>query len=511
MSERKSAGRVILGGARATAFGFVIRFGARIAFLYVAARLFGIALFGAYALAVAAVELAVTIGGLGFKRILFKRLEEEGGDRPHIHIVLDAAVLVAGLSLALGALFVLAVAAAPAGLISPNVARALALLAPMIAGQALLDLFLAGTRWTHIIRYEVLSRSVIEPYGALAAALAAWWLGYRESGLLIAYWAGTMGALVYALAGARRCLGAFNLAAYRFAPSRILPLLRASAVATLNDVLNGLFARVDLWLVGIFLGEGPAGIYGMARQIRTPVRQVRQSFDGLLNPIIARTLALKGPKETGIATASAARLILAVQLPILIALAFAGRPLLAWFGPEFTIGYAALLLLAAAETIQGAFGVSDLIILYRRPLAQLAITSANIAINLVAGWLLIGPLGVTGAGLSVLAGVAAGALIRRISLGLYFGIRVPLHYSAGPIAAAGLAVAAAFAVQALLGSGPPALLCGASLAAGLGTYAAVLKTWLVASGDTLSLGAFETGAGAPDGDPRAPKPQPARR
>jgi len=499
MSEARSAGRVILGGARATAFGFAIRFGARIAFLYVAARLYGIALFGSYALAVAAVELAVTIGGLGFKRILFKRLEEEGAARPHIHIVLDAAVLVAGLSLALGALFLLAVAAAPAGLISPNVARALVLLAPMIAGQALLDLFLASTRWTHIIRYEVLSRSVIEPYGALAAALAAYALGYRESGLLIAYWAGTLGALFYALAGARRCLGAFGLAAWRFAPSRILPLLRASAVATLNDVLNGLFARMDLWLVGIFLGEGPAGIYGMARQIRTPVRQVRQSFDGLLNPIIARTLAVKGPKETGIATASAARLILAVQLPILIALAFAGWPLLAWFGPEFPIGYVALLLLAAAEMIQGAFGVSDLIILYRKPMAQIAITSANIAINLAAGVLLIGPLGVTGAGLSVLAGVAAGALIRRISLRAYFGVSVPLGYSAGPAVAAALALAAAFGVQALLVAAPPTWSTGGSLAAGLIVYAAALKAWLAVTGDSLSPRNFQIGAGPAPG------------
>ncbi len=134
----------------------------------------------------------------------------------------------------------------------------------------------------------------------------------------------------------------------------------------------------------------------MARQIRTPVRQVRQSFDGLLNPIIARTLTVKGPAETGIATASAARFILALQFPIVIALMFAGKPLLASFGPEFVVGYWALLLLATAEMIQGAFGVSDLIILYHKPLGQIRITATNIAINAATGWVLIGPLGVTG-------------------------------------------------------------------------------------------------------------------
>ena len=35
------------------------------------------------------------------------------------------------------------------------------------------------------------------------------------------------------------------------------------------------------------LGQSPAGIYAMARQIRIPVRQVRQSFDGILTPLIA--------------------------------------------------------------------------------------------------------------------------------------------------------------------------------------------------------------------------------
>lgn len=480
MSEAKSAGRVILGGARATALGFVVRFGARIAFLYIAARLFGIALFGAYALAVAAVELGVTIAGLGFKRLLFKRLEEEGPARPAPHVVLDALLLVALAGAVLGALFVAAAVLAPPGLISANVGFALVFLAPMIAGQALLDTVSAATRWTHKIRYEVLGRSIVEPYGALAAAFIAWRLGYGEEGLLISYWAGTLAALAYATVGMRRCLGPFHLRAWR--PRPLLPQLRANVEATLNDMMNGLFYRVDLYLVGILLGEGPAGIYGMARQIRTPVRQVRQSFDGLLNPIIARTLAARGPVETGAATAAAARLILAVQLPILIALIFAGPPLLGWFGPEFVAGYWALLLLAGADMIQGAFGVSDLIILYRRPLAQLGVTAANIGVNLIAGALLILPLGVTGAGLSVLIGVLAGALIRRLSLRRHFGIGTAFHYSAGPVAAASLAVAAAWLLP-----GPWPL----ALAAALLLYAGLLKAWLKVSGETLSLDRFE--------------------
>ena len=78
----------------------------------------------------------------------------------------------------------------------------------MILGQALIDVLLAATRWTHLIRYEVAARSIVEPYAALAAAALAFYAGYAASGLLIAYWAGTLATLAFALAGARRCAGA---------------------------------------------------------------------------------------------------------------------------------------------------------------------------------------------------------------------------------------------------------------------------------------------------------------
>jgi O-antigen/teichoic acid export membrane protein len=442
----------------------------------------------------------VAIGGLGSKRLLFKHLDE-GGERPPAHIMLDSAVLVAVVSLIIGVGFALVGTMLPETLLAPDVALGFLILAPMIVGQALLDLLLAATRWTHAIRWEVTCRSLIEPYAGVAAALAAWRLGYGETGLLLSYWAGTLAALTTAVFGARRCLGGFQLRRYRFPLGRAVPLLRESAGATASDTLNALFARIDIYLVGLFLGAAPAGIYGMARQIRTPVRQVRQSFDSLLNPVIARTLAERGPAATGLATASASRLILAVQLPILLALALAGKPLLDWFGPGFAAGYWALLGLAAAEAIQGAFGVSDLIILYRRPLASLRITGANIVFNLLTGWLLIGVLGITGAALSVLAGVAAGAALRRLTLRGAFGVRVPLHHSAGPILVAAIAFAAALALRSLVAEAGPVI---ADLSAVLGAlllYGLGLKLWMTATGNDLSLAAFETEA-APDQAPQ---------
>lgn len=479
------AQRIILRGGVAAGFGYVVRFGARLLFLFVAARLFGAALFGAYSLAVAAVELAVAVGGLGMKRYLFKLLDERPEERPAAHLLLDAGLLVAAASLLLAALIAGAALLMPGRLLAANTATALVLIAPMVAGQALLDLMLAATRWRHRMRYEIAARSLVEPYAGILAALAAWWAGMSEAGLVLSYWAGTLAALLYAAHGARRCLGGLALRRYR--PGRLGAMFGTAAFPTAIDGAAAFSGRLDLYLVGLFLGEAPAGIYNMARQMRTPIRQVRQSLDGLLTPILARTLTARGAAQAGAAAASAARLILAIQLPMVIGLAAIGVPVLGWFGPEFAAGYIAMVVLAAAEAMQGAFGVSELILLYRRPGLVLWIAAAGAATNLAAAWLLVGHFGLDGAALAVLLAVATAALLRRIALHRQIGIVVPVTHSGGPLAAAAVAGAAAWSVHAALGE--PLLV----LAAGLGVYALALKLWLVASGESLSFEHLDPG------------------
>src|SRR4051812_50007140 len=97
MSETgRDAGAMIVRGAQATAAGFAGRLAARLLFLFVAGRLYGPAPFGAYVLAVAAVELAVSVGGLRMKKMIFQLLDAQGEGRgPPGPLPLHAALLVA--------------------------------------------------------------------------------------------------------------------------------------------------------------------------------------------------------------------------------------------------------------------------------------------------------------------------------------------------------------------------------------------------------------------------------
>lgn len=475
--------RLIIRGAQASAAGFGVRLAARLLFLLAAARLFGPAAFGAYAVAVATVELLVNAGGLGTKKTAFQLLEEGDGapGRPAAHRLLDLALLVAAASLALSLLVMAAALLVPAKILGPATATALIMLAPMAAGQALLDLFLAATRWKQAIRHEVVARSLVEPWMLLAGCGLAWWLGWKAEGLAIGYWCGTLAALAYAVLAARRQLGGFQLAGYRPAAGVFVRTLRRSASNASTDLLNGLYMRADLFLVGILLGEAAAGLYGMARQIVAPLRQVRQSFDGLLIPLVAKRLATRGSGASSEALASATRLILILQLPYLLAIVVVGRPLLDWMGPGFEAAYAAMAILAVAETLQSAFSIGDLVFVYLRPGLGLRMTLISIGVGIAAALLLIPPLGIAGAALSVLAAHGVRAACRSHLLRSRFEFSAAPGHQFGPVAAAALAAAIGVAIVS-----PPPL----ALAASVGTYAAGILVWAKAGRHSLGLAGF---------------------
>jgi len=259
-------------------------------------------------------------------------------------------------------------------------------------------------------------------------------------------------------------------------------------MATATDAAAALFYRIDLYLVGAFLGEAPAGIYAMARQFRTPIRQTRQAFDSLLTPIVAKTLSADGPATTATAIASAVRMILAIQLAMVVALIAVGDDILRWFGPAFVAGYGATVVLGLAETIQGAFSITDLLLLYLRGRLALLVTIVMSVVNVAAALPLITWYGIDGAGLSVLLAFVSGALVRRWLLHSRFAVSTPLLHAGGPLLAGAGAAAVALASRFGLPGGAP--LHVATLVTALAIYGSAILLWQRTTGETLRLTGF---------------------
>lgn len=442
MTATRGSQTVIARGAGSNALSFVIRFAARASFLYVGARLYGAANYGVFTMASAMVELAVPIASLGLKRMIFPWLEEATqGDRPRpvTHVLLDALALAAFAGVAVSVLLVLLAQALPGSLVSDSLRLAITLIAPAVLGQIFGDIALAATRWTHKMRYEVIARGLVEPYVLTAIAFVAWYVGLEQTGMIIGYWAGSIALALFSVWSARHCLGPFHLWRWRPNPADLLARARALIPASGSDFLTTLAQRIDLYLVGFLLGDAAVGVYGVLRQLRTPILQVRQAFDGILTPLTARTMMTDGDVATGKATAAATRVILTLQLGVVLLMAATGEALLDLFGANYEGGYAALLAMALAEAVNGAFGVSELILYYRRPALALQVNLILIVIAALAIPLLTPHYGIFGAALAMLLAALVASYMRRHWLsGL--GVRPHPFHAAIPVLAAGAAV-----------------------------------------------------------------------
>jgi O-antigen/teichoic acid export membrane protein len=259
-----------------------------------------------------------------------------------------------------------------------------------------------------------------------------------------------------------------------------------------SDALTALAQRADLYLVGLTLGDAAAGVYGVIRQLRTPILQVRQAFDSILTPIIARTLSQAGQVETGAATAAATRMILTAQLAVVLLMVAAGEPLLALFGPRYTGGYLALIALSLAETLNGAFGVGEIIIYYLRPARALAINSAMIAVTVIVIPPLASRLGINAAALAVLVAALLAVWLRWSWLA-DFGIRHHALHAAPPIVAAVVGTIVGWGLRLGLDGFPPTASVLLPPLAALASFALIIGIWVRRQPDALSLARFRIG------------------
>lgn len=495
MPAASNSQKIIARGVGSNAFSFVIRFAAKASFLYVGARLYGAANYGVFALGCAIVELAVPVASLGLKRMIFPWLEDRTPHRSPPHVLLDAMLL----ALVTGSVVVLSVVVAamliPGAFLSDQLRFSLLFLAPAIIGQSVSDIALAVTRWKHRMRYEVIGRGLLEPYTATAVALLAWFFGIVREGLLIGYCCGTAALTVFALYGVRHCLGPFSIRSWRPDIGDIRKRIRHCSAISLNDVINGLTQRLDFYLVGFWLGAAQTGTYSVLRELRTSLQHIRNAFDSMLIPIVARTMRYERDTVTGEAIAAATRLIVAIQLVAVLVLIFYGKMILGLFGKEYVGSHGVLIILVIAQLIASGLSVSDLIIYFRQP--GRAVLNNLIMISAMTAFMAFGVrYGLPGVALSVLGAASVAAIARKRWL-VEMGIRRSPFHIAAPVIAAALSAGVGLVIQHLFSlwpSLPPgfATLFGPLIAIAL--YASLIAAWIKHDPDAISLGKFRTNA-----------------
>ena len=421
-------------GAGANFAGFLVRLGSRLPFLFLAVALFGNELYGRYNYTITTIEIAAAFATFGLKRSLFKFIH----DRAYAKLYCPEQVILTALcwSLTVGGILTALLIFSADFLAEifdyPQMVTGLKTLAPILLVITSVDVLLSGTRATRKMRYEVWSRSIVEPYVLLGSMLLFYALGYHEYGLLMAYAVALFSALAVALWGLFNLYSLKSFLSARPCPRLILKIANFSAPTAFHDMALLIFMRMDIFTVKFFFSEAVLGVYTIAQQFATSVEKIYQSFYPILAPVMSSSLVRWDYPRVERHMVMVSRWILMVQCLIVVWSGFYGEAVIAAVANGDTqtgilaMGGTILLMLMIGETINGGLATSDLPLIYRNPLYNPAISLMMIPLYVLMAWIFTQLFGMdaSGVALALMLTYMTMNAIRLYLIRRLFGIRM---------------------------------------------------------------------------------------
>lgn len=444
-------------GAGVNYLGYIARIAPRAIFLALAGRLYGEEGFGAFTFGITVVETAAGIALFGMKRSLFRFMSEAAARGEDVHRpITNAIVLAASVGTVLTLLVGLGARPLAEAFGLQSAVRPLLVLTLAIPLIVISDTLLVTIRHTRQMRFEVYSRSLIEPITLTVALVIVYWLGVRELGLAVAY---VLSLLAAAVSTVIFFLRVFSLRAclrVKLRWSEIRQLIRFSGPTAGYEFFLMLADKADVFLVSYFLPVQSVGIYGMARQFATVTKKIRGGFDRILPPVFSESIAADQFDRANRQLATVARWIMTVEMVVVLTFFFLGGPILGLVDSGFAAGASVLVLLMLADALNGSLGVSELVYVYLKPVMNIPFGAAMLLLVTGIGAWLINDFGAEGAALAVLVAVAAVNVARILGSYWTFGLTVVDSSYLKPVAAAVVAAGVVWAFRWLV-SGVPAV------------------------------------------------------
>ncbi len=450
MTQTERDIRDIVRGTGANILGFVARFGSRVPFIFLAGLLFGAAAFGRYVLVIAVIETIACLPVLALNRTLFRFLSEAEPHSDRFYGTLKSGLILAAVTGLAGALLVLVAAdAVAAAFRSPDAAGLLRLLAFTLPLTTVSTVLLAATRYRRIMRYEIYTRNIVEPLTLSIAVAVMYLFGPQPSGLVIAHGVSLVAGCAFAVYGFARVFSLKRCLRARVDFGEVKSIARFSAPTAVYDFLNVAILRVDIMLLAYFTTESVVGIYGMAIQFVTFAKKIRQAFDPILTPVISQGLVDNDIARVKHQLTLVSRWVLSAQMVVFLIFAFYAERLLGLVGEAFSDGALTLAILCAGFVINGCLGVSELPILFRRPMLNPVNSGVMLILNVALNLLLIPRLGAEGAAIATVITYTAMNAARLVAVRYLLGVWMVRGFLVKPLlAGAGTAaILAALATQ----------------------------------------------------------------
>ncbi|WP_243453788.1 lipopolysaccharide biosynthesis protein [Sandaracinobacteroides saxicola] len=410
-------GAALAKGGRTSFLGFLLRLLARLPFIFIASRLYGAAPLGQFAYATMVVEFVAALALIGLKRGLAADMAR--GERPETHIIADGIALTMLLSaLGVAVLVLFPVLMFPAGEIGLN-DRLLALIVPAIV---LSDLTLAALAYRLRIDAQVRARSVVEPWVLTLVAAALAFTAWKEDGLLIAYAASMVAAMLASVVPCWRLFGAVE--GWTPSPRRLWRMARRNGPLAGADLVEWGTRRLDIFILGRFASAEMVGIYFAAQQLASLPQKIRSSFDAVLAPLLSQALARGDRVATAANLRQVGFWVLAFQVAAVLGLAFPGDGWMGLFGPAFPAGTMVMVTLLLVEVVASQASLAEAAMVYALPRLNFLLSAAAMLVQAALSLWLTPIYGGEGAALSLLVAVLLLACAKAVVLSRHLGASV---------------------------------------------------------------------------------------
>lgn len=407
--NHKDAGDLIK-GVLFNFLGMVVKV-SKVLFVFVAAKYYGATALGLYFLAWSTVDIASKFGLWGMDKSLVRDIARYNTDRSpqtnqRILGIMYFNIRVALLLSILANAVVFGVSPWIATLIFKDAALVLPLriLSFSIPFVVLTLVLIATTKALRLMQYEVLVRQGIEPMVLLAATLALIPFGLGATGLAVAH---VVASFVAAVAAFVVVLRKFRYLGWNPKPlgkQMKSETLRYTSPIAAMDFLNLLVARTDIVLVGALMNSTSAGLYGIAVEIISVIKRIRQGFEPIFAPIVSELFYNEEKKRLQRNYILVTRWLMAGSLLPVVAMVMLPKQILGFFEVESAQAAAALVVLALAHGLFGTFSAAEsLLVMTGKTLLNALLGALMLAVNVAVTLFLIPRLGLVGAAVGTLA------------------------------------------------------------------------------------------------------------
>lgn len=368
------------------------------------ARLFGMAVFGAYQASVAILDVLTRAGQAGSMGGMHRFI---AAHRAAGEADLERSALGTGIRLTVGVSAVLAIGLAllakpiARAWHEPSLATTLPIMAPAVLLAATTLVLINATLGAKVARMSLYVRGLAEPFLLLSAVAIASRVGPSLRSLSVAHVTSAFVVTVLAVAAVARVFGASHLR-QALGAERHRSFVRFALPLGASDLMSAVMQRADTLLVASFAGLDALAVYTAAEFITRLIANPRYLFDYIIAPVLAEALQMKDRARVRYNLALVTRWVVTACVPVAATIIVLRAEILGLYGATFVTGAGTLVILAFHNLVIGCLGLTPYVVaMGGRSRLVLINNIGAAALNIALGWVLVPRMGISGAAIAV--------------------------------------------------------------------------------------------------------------